>query len=256
MRARSYQTKAVVLKSRTLGEADRLVTLFTEFQGRLSAVARGARRPKSRTGGSLDVLNFVQVSLSPGRTFDHINECVVVDGFKSLKKNLKSIATGVYLAELIDTFGDERTQNIPLLKLLVEGLTFLDRDITSDVVVRKFEMNLLGICGFTPELENCVSCQEELFPNSYLFDLSQGGVLCVSCEMLATKESQKLSLNAMKMLRLLRKNIRDISLISDLDPPENVGIEIANVLRKYLRFVAERDLRSTKFVDHIESMAR
>ena len=83
MRPRTYQTKAVVLKARALGEADRLLTLFTESQGRLSAVARGARRPKSRIGGSLDVLNFVEVSLSPGRTFDHLNECVVIDGFKS-----------------------------------------------------------------------------------------------------------------------------------------------------------------------------
>ena len=87
MRVRTYQTKAVVLKSRALGEADRLLTLFTDSQGRLSAVARGARRPKSRIGGSIDVLNFVQVSLSPGRTFDHVNECVVVDGFKNLKKD-------------------------------------------------------------------------------------------------------------------------------------------------------------------------
>ena len=255
MRVRTYQTKAVVLKSRALGEADRLLTLFTESQGRLSAVARGARRPKSRIGGSIDVLNFVQVSLSPGRTFDHVNECVVVDGFKNLKKDLKCIASGVYLAELIDTFGDERTQNIPLLKILVESLTFLDRSLTSDLVIRKFEMNLLSICGFTPELENCVSCREKLSPDGYVFDLSQGGVLCGSCEIQAVKESQRLSLNAMKMMRLLRKNLTDISIFNDLELPDNVNLEIESVLRKYLRFVAERDLRSTKFVDHIQALS-
>ena len=255
MRARTYQTKAVVLKSRSLGEADRLVTLFTESHGRSSAVARGARRPKSRIGGSLDVLNFVQVSLSPGRTFDHINECIIVDEFKSLKTDLRRIAGGIYLAELIDVFGDERTQNIALLKLLVAGLTFLDREITLDLVIRKFEMNILTICGFTPELKNCVSCRRELSPNGYVFDFNQGGVLCKSCEIEATKESQRLSLHAMKVVRLLQKNYRDISSISKLDLPKNVGLEIENVMRKYLCFVAERDLRSTKFIDHVESLA-
>ena len=255
MRPRTYQTKAVVLKARALGEADRLLTLFTEAQGRLSAVARGARRPKSRIGGSLDVLNFVEVSLSPGRTFDHLNECLVIDGFKSLKKDLKGIANGVYLAELIDTFGDERTQNVQLLRILVEALTFLDRSLTSDILIRKFEMNLLNICGFAPELANCVSCRQKLSPDGYLFDLTQGGVLCGSCETQAVNESQRLSLNAMKMMRLLRKNVADLSALSELDISDNVRREIENILRKYLRFVAERDLRSTRFVDHIETLS-
>ena len=255
MRPRTYRTKAVVLKARALGEADRLLTLFTESQGRLSAVARGARKPKSRMGGSLDVLNFVELSLSPGRTFDHLNECVVIDGFKSMKKDLKGIANGVYLAELIDTFGDERTQNVQLLRILVEGLTFLDRSLTSDILIRKFEMNLLNICGFAPELANCVSCRQKLSPDGYLFDLTRGGVLCASCEVQPVNESQRLSLNAMKMLRLLRKNVANLSVLSELNLSDSVRLEIEHILRKYLRFVAERDLRSTRFVDHIETLS-
>ena len=206
---------------------------------------------------ALKLIKLAARSGANAAKFQHFKaETIVSDyGFKSLKKDLKGIANGVYLAELIDTFGDERTQNVQLLRILVEGLTFLDRSLTSDILIRKFEMNLLNICGFAPELANCVSCRQKLSPDGYLFDLTQGGVLCGSCEMQAVNESQRLSLNAMKMMRLLKKNVADLSVLSELDLADSVKLEIENILRKYLRFVAERDLRSTRFVDHIETLS-
>ena len=75
-RSRIYQTTAVVLRYRPLGETDRLINFYTKSLGRVTAVAKGVRRPGSRFGGTLEPLNLVQLSLARGRNLDNENECV------------------------------------------------------------------------------------------------------------------------------------------------------------------------------------
>ena len=88
IRSRNYQTDAIVLRYRAIGETGRLVTFYSSSLGRIVGVARGARRPKSRFGGTLEPLNHVQVSLSRGRTLDTITESTGLRIFGNLKADL------------------------------------------------------------------------------------------------------------------------------------------------------------------------
>ena len=252
-RSRSYQTTAAVLRYRPIGEADRIVTLYTSTFGRITAVAKGLRRPGSRFGGTLEPLNLVHISLSRGRSLDNVNECVAINSFVDLKSDLGRIAQGIYLAELIDTFGDDWAPNHRLFNLLEKTLRVLNDGNISDVLIPTFELCLLQYCGFRPEFGQCVECRKELEPGSYTFNADSGGVLCGSCDTILSSSSFQLSMDAMKILRWIQNQHVDIARPPGVLFPKEALFEVATVLRKYLKFVAERDLRSTRFLDHIES---
>ena len=110
-RNRNYQTRAIVLKYRPMGESDRLITFFSSSFGRITGIARGVRRPGSRLGGSLEPLNFAQVSLARGRLFETVSESVIIKSFNRIKSDLNRVALALYLAELTDSFADDRSPN-------------------------------------------------------------------------------------------------------------------------------------------------
>ena len=143
-RSRIYQTTAVVLRYRPLGETDRLINFYTKSLGRVTAVAKGVRRPGSRFGGTLEPLNLVQLSLARGRNLDNVNECVTINSFEGVKADLTTIAQGIYLAELVDAFSDDWAANVDLFSLLVDSLNHMNLHKGMDLFIRIFELKLLN----------------------------------------------------------------------------------------------------------------
>ena len=249
MKNRNYQTRAIVLKQRPMGEADRLLTLYTETSGKVAAIARGSRKPGSKLGGNLELLNLVEISLARGRNLDHINECVVIDRYRDLREDLSKIAHGIYLAELCDAFGEERSPNPNLFRLLRDTLSRLDKEKFSHLILREFEMRLLLHCGFNPELNECVECRYKLQPKICAFVPSLGGAICCDCEKEIKEFKMKLSVPGMKLLRHVQRGNGMENGVSAIRVPQEVSMEIQNVLKTYLEFIMEKKIKSTTFLD-------
>ena len=96
-RPRTYNTEGVVLKHMRLGEADRIITLYTPDRGKVRAVVKGARRAKSRKGGFLQPLTHVHVSIAEGRSLDQVVEAETVASFRGVREDLGLVSTGLYL---------------------------------------------------------------------------------------------------------------------------------------------------------------
>lgn len=101
-RDRQYATNAIVLSRRNLGEADRILLLFTSEHGRLDVIAKGARKALSRLGPTLDLFNQVQLELTQGRELDVVRSVVAISRHSSLRQNLEAYGHAAYLAELVD----------------------------------------------------------------------------------------------------------------------------------------------------------
>ena len=252
--SRNYQTEAIVLRYRAIGEADRVVTFYSPDLGRIVGVARGVRRPKSRFGGTLEPLNHVQVSLSRGRTLDTITESVGLRIFGNLKADLKLIAEGLYIAELVDTFGDDWAPNRIMFTSFLKHLFILDSTITDPMATRMFEMRLLACCGFLPEFQTCVECNNRLEPSGYAFSPQLGGVICEDCSIGYDPQRLNISFSGMKVVRWLQNHVN----FDDFKHENKIALEtqreVEAVMRVYLRYVAERELRSTRFLDLLNSL--
>jgi DNA repair protein RecO (recombination protein O) len=260
----SYSTEAIILKRTDLGEADRIVTLFTPKKGKFHAVAKGARRPVSKLAGHLDLLSRSQLQVGQGRNLDIVTQAEIRENFLRLRKELWHMTCGFYLAELVDRFIEDNVVHSDIYTLLLQTLRYLDADAgvpgfqqiaeTSEadlrvpgktsLLLRYFELHLLSALGYAPSLENCVSCNSELKAEENGFKASLGGVLCPQCSRFWER---RLSLNAFKVLRYLQKRPWNEASRVRLNAP--LEAELEAVMHSLLRFHLERDLKSWSFLD-------
>jgi DNA repair protein RecO (recombination protein O) len=245
---RVYKTAAIVLRHRKLGEADKILTLFTPNYGKLDAVAKGVRRPTSKLAGHVEPLTYSALLLAKGRELDIVTQAETLEPLTPLREDLERVGRGLYAAELVDRFTPDRQESYPIFRLLLETLRRLATRDDLDLVLRYFEMQLLHELGYRPQLDRCVACEAELEPTDNFWSAASGGVLCLAC---GANEplSRALSLSALKVLRLLqRSGFADAARVR-ID--RALAPELERHLREYIRYVLEREVRSIGFVDAV-----
>ncbi|MDO8506232.1 MAG: DNA repair protein RecO, partial [Candidatus Limnocylindria bacterium] len=181
MASRTYRAEAIVLRTVDLGEADRILVLFTRHFGKVHVVAKGIRRATSRMAGHAEPLTHATYQLARGRELDVLTGAEARAIYPALREDLSRIAAGWYCAELIDRFTVERAPAAPLFDLLETALRHLDADFPSSLVCRWFDLHILDRSGFRPELADCVSCRLPLEEQENAWSAPSGGALCVSC---------------------------------------------------------------------------
>lgn len=180
----TIKTEAIVLRSIRYGEADRIVHLYSATRGKLSAIAKGSRRPKSRFGGRLEPFFRLNLLLYEGRSdLLTVTGASTIDGHGALRSNGAALqAAGRGCDTLLRLF-DTGEANQPAYNLLVRYLAMLDADpevASSAGVALAFRMKLALAAGFSPELASCARCGEAEHITS--FSGSAGGVVCAGCE--------------------------------------------------------------------------
>ena len=245
---RLYKTEAIVLRQRKLGEADRILTLHTPAHGKLDAKAKGVRKTTSRMSGHLQPLNRCMVQLARGRTMEVIAGCETLESFQRLRDNLERLSRALYAAELADRFLPERVESVAIYRLLLETLRRLQSDADQDIVLRYYEMRLLDLSGFRPELARCLGCDQPLQPQRNFFAPAAGGTYCSSCGAGAAG-SRTLSLNGLKVLRLLQR--ASYKETGRLSMPPALAQEVERHLRSYIVYMLERDVNAAAFVERL-----
>ena len=250
---RNYVVDAVVMKHRPIGEADRLVSFYTNTTGKVNAIARSARKPGSRFGGSLDLLNHVRVSFARGRSLDHVSETQVINSHRGIKENLNSMAKAIYVMELVDTFGEDRSANRELFNSTIAVLNGYNVGNNPDFETLTFEMKLLKSTGFMPEFLVCVNCRSGLPQENHLFDSNSGGVLCGDCGRNVKGQTQWISIASMKVLRNLQRNLY-ASTSGSVGFSSEIASELRHLMQMYFRYTAEKDLKTTDFLDQVSKL--
>lgn len=243
-RTRLYRVDAVVLRQRDLAEADRILVLYTRQRGKLSAVARGIRRSRSRLGGSLQLFSYASVQLAVGRSLEVITQAGAVDLYYRLRQDVQRYAHASYVAELLDTLIDDGLSDENLFDLLTGTLRGMDAGGEPATLTRCFEVKLLSRLGYGPELDVCVGCGEPPGAGTTGFSVVQGGIVCERC--VGQQGALRLSRAAHRAMRDLREI--DIDEIAARRLSSAVQGELASLLRSFVDSHLERPLRSTSFL--------
>ena len=171
-----YREQAVVLRTHKLGEADRIVVLMTEGRGKVRAVAKGIRKPKSRFGGRLEPTSHVSLLIHEGRSLDGINQVETIDANRRTREDLDRFSDALALTEAVDQVAQEGEPNPPLYKMLAAALKTLDEaDSRPPILVGAFYWKLLAMEGVQPILDECVVCGDT---DLVAFEPMEGGTLC------------------------------------------------------------------------------
>jgi DNA repair protein RecO (recombination protein O) len=248
---RTYQTEAIIIKKTKLGEADSILTLYTPHLGKIQGFAKSLRKTKSKLAGHLELLTHSLVSLARGRNLDTITGSQTIDSFLPLKSDLQLTSYALYVTELVNQFTADHIENFPLFQLLLETLEHLCQANNNEMVLRYFELHLLNEVGYRPQLQQCVSCRARLEPGINSFSPAAGGVLCPDCSR-SQSSTYYLSVDALKVLRFLQSN--DYGTTSRLRINPELSRELESIMRTYLKYLLERDVKSAAWLDTLKGM--
>ena len=151
---RVYSTLAIVLRQRRLGDADKILTLYTANFGKVDAVAKGVRKTRSRTAGHVEPLTQATFQLAKGKTLEVVTQVETIESFQVLRDDLERMSRALYVCELLDKFTETHEANFELYRLLLDTLRRLSTRDDIDMAVRFYEMALLDATGYRPELRN------------------------------------------------------------------------------------------------------
>lgn len=175
-----YQTDALVIRSREYGESDRLLTLFSREQGKLHAVAKGVRKPKSKQRAGAQLFTYADFLLYHGKTLDTISQASPKESFAFLWGDLEKSLAASAIAELLD-IGTLQGQPYPeLFSLTLAGL-FLLEQFDPAIVQAAYTLRLLTYLGYRPKLSECAECGRPVKENRIFFSPEDGGVICSQC---------------------------------------------------------------------------
>ena len=144
---RGLKVEGVILKRRNLGEADRILTVFSQQKGKISVLAKGVRRITSRRSGNVELLNRSLMYLHQAKTFLILTEAQSLDTFQKIKTDLTLSTYAYHIIELVDKLTAENQENRVLYEYLVEVLRRLERN-PRQILIRAFETKILSNLGF------------------------------------------------------------------------------------------------------------
>jgi DNA repair protein RecO (recombination protein O) len=239
-----------VLRRTNFGETDRIVTLYTRERGKLSGIAKGARKPVSRLAGATELLTHGRFQLASGTNLDIITQVDVKDSFPRIRGDLSRIAYATYLLELVDKLVEERDANPEIFDSLLSALYLIERPNDPEKIAHMFELHFMRLLGYEPTLHNNIRCPHEALPDNLYFSPSLGGIVCQECNCVPQDGIPVTGQTMEIMQSLLSAGAHEVE---KMEIPKESMDQIAKVMRWYIRYRAERALKSVEFLDTLKA---
>jgi len=178
------KAEAITIRLTDFSETSQVAWFYTRELGRISALAKGSKRPRNNFEGRLDLLCYSRIVFArKTRTTLHVlTECKLVDRFMGLRADVGRLYGALYAAELAREMTPLEQSQPMVFDLLLETLRSLSSGAAVDVALLNFEARLLALTGYAPSLSACTSCGTAKLPaKTVAYSSSLGGVLCPAC---------------------------------------------------------------------------
>jgi DNA repair protein RecO (recombination protein O) len=246
-----HSTDAIIIAGHDLAEADRIIVFYTEAQGKIRAVAEGARRMRSRFGGNLQLFSEGRLVYfeRANKTLHKVNEFAVSRSHQPLREDLDRIALGSAAVEAV-ALGVEEAEGFPgLYRLLAEALDLLETSGRPSLVFQGFTLHLLTLLGYRPELGECVRCHRRpAGASGGAVSPEHGGLVCEACRG-ATLDTLAVSREVLGFLR--GAGAAPLRLLERVALAPGAVDEAGRVLQALLQHALGRPLRSAQFLTRL-----
>ncbi|MFZ5645433.1 MAG: DNA repair protein RecO [Bacillota bacterium] len=242
---RDFMVDAIILKSARTKEADRVLTLYTRQMGKTRAMAYGVEKPASRKRGAVQPFSYSRLLLKKGKDIDSVSQGEGLEIFPALRKSLEGLAGASYFCELVDAFTLDGDPNTAVFELMLGAFHMLGRDCDISTC-RAFEIKLMSNLGYRPGLDACVFCGSPAGNGEIWFSPGQGGIICNEC---STGVNDVLALGR-GSLETLKALLRwDMERIYQIKTDPRAGREIKAIMKKFIEYQLEKNIKSARFVE-------
>ena len=242
-----YKTRAIVLKSQRWGEADRIVTFYTEQVGKVRGIARGARRMKSRFGAALEPFRLVDLTMfeKNSESLARISQADISEAFGLLRENLVLMTAAARMVNLIQAVTPDRDPNHAVFHALSDGLATLESGDDPELCALLFQIHILGHTGFRPQIDHCVECGTSIKAATIQFSPEFGGVICRPCSERCFDRGFPISPGTLAFIQQARR--LPFAKVTRLRAGGQVRQEVEEAIEAYVRVVVGRSLPTLNF---------
>ncbi|WP_026700334.1 DNA repair protein RecO [Salibacterium aidingense] len=241
------KAEGIVLRTFSYGETNSILRLFTREAGKISVMARGAKKPKSRLAAVSQPFVYASFLYYKSTGMKTLNQGDTIDSFRIIRSDIVKTAYASYLLELLDKLTEEQEKNPYLFELLLQLLQRMNEDDDPEILVRIFEMKMTAQAGIKPELEHCTNCGST--KGTFSFSVKEAGFLCHRCIFL---DEHRLDIHP-KTVELLRTFFHlDISRFGSISLKQRTKDELRRVLEAYYDEYSGLYLKSKRFLEQME----
>lgn len=240
-----YKTKGIVLKSIKFGEADRIVTFYSDSRGRTQAVAKGVRKVGSRFGSRLESFNYLDLLIYEGRGLGTISQTEIITPFRAIREDLTKVLYGMAMLDLIDKVGLAGETDPTLFRFLLESLETLAMiEKHYALYLLAFDLRVVILLGFAPRVGVCVACEQELADRA-AFSFKLGGTICMRCRSV-DRSAAVISAETYSLLGLLSRE--EFMKTFPEKVVEDYPREAEGVIQRYMQYYLGTRLLSRKYL--------
>ena len=245
-----YKTEGIVLKSIEYQEADKIVTIYTKDYGKITAIAKGVRKTKSKFGSSLEILTYSIFLFYKGRNLDIVSQTEILESFFSTSKEVTKFAFAANCVEVVNRLTEEREINIGLFNLLKEVLHYLRESNDPKLLSLSFKWQTMSILGYRPSLNHCCKCNKNVENQKEMyFNIKEGGLVCNNCIAKDKEGCVKVSLYFIKLARKIL--ITPLSTISNATIPDKKMKELEKITDPYIAYHSEKSFKTDRFLKNL-----
>ena len=238
----TIKTKGIIIKRRNFGEADRILTIYTENIGKVSVMAKGVRKTLSKLSGHIEIFYLSNLMLAEGKNFYTLTGAELIEDFNNLRNNLKHAENAFLVAEAVDKLIEEENPSEDIFHLIIEAIKNIDcYKNDNNLTINYFLLRLLVYIGHKPELSNCVKCGNKLMEGNNFFSSYLGGVVCPNCRQ-HDANSKPISLNVIKTMRIIIDS--DFSYCNKIKIYKPDNLELEKLLTYFCETIAEKEFNS------------
>ena len=247
-----YKDYVITLKSRAYRDHDALVTVFSQRHGKFSAVARGARRAKSKLAGQLHPLTFSAVTLYHGRsTLETVTEADLQKGFPRIADDLERLGWGMVLADVLDQLLPEREPSEETFVIMLAALDALNQGRPAASVGLKAGFRFLAAAGFSPDWTLCGQCGRQVGEGPVTVDVEAGAVYCPTCR--PGRGESQISLGSLRSLQYWLNDYPNR--FGQADVQGAMEEELKALFFRHLLHETAKPLKSYQFLSNIDRLA-
>lgn len=242
-----FKTSGVIIKAIDYKENDKLIWIYTEDLGKITVIAKGAKKSKSKLFSVTSPLCYSQYMLFKGKNLFNLQEGKIINSFKGLMNNLSKLTYASYICELIDIAIEEGEINRSLYVEFVKTLYLLDTDaIDYELLIRSFELKVLKATGYAVNLEYCNMCRKKIRSSKYISMHTYSGI-CNECNKNGSIPISKEAFAALKFLNKI-----DASRIYMMKLSETIKKEIEKVNLYFIETNYSRKPKSLEMLNYIK----
>jgi len=228
-------------------EADKIVTIYTKDYGKITAIAKGVRKTKSKFGSSLEILTYSIFLIYKGRNIDIVSQTEILESFFSTSKEVIKFAFAANCVEIVNKLTEEREINIGLFNLLKEVLHYLRETNDPKLLTLSFKWQTMSILGYRPSLNHCCRCNKSTEDQKKMyFNIREGGLVCHNCIVKDKEGCVKVSIYFNKLVRKIL--ITPLSTISKATIPDKKMKELEKITDSYIAYHSEKSFKTDRFL--------